>query len=225
MTKPNYFDILKLYQRLYLGGIMRGRTHCTIGVLASIQASLIFKIPISIFSIIISAIFSLLPDLDEANSTISYFFFKKKLSKFVYKLLIYLITILIFFFSLKINNNFFFSSLITCSSILIIENKLTHKFLRKLFLSLIFFLLGLCLYLTSSRFYIVLFIFILSLLPWFKHRGASHSVLAIIILYLLLTQIELLTNIYKLSFFGTIGYASHIFLGDIFTRQGVPLFF
>jgi NitT/TauT family transport system permease protein len=28
-----------------------------------------------------------------------------------------------------------------------------------------------------------------------------------------------------LSFYGTISYASHIFLGDIFTRQGVPIFY
>lgn len=204
---------------------MRGRTHCTIGVLASIQASLLFKIPITIFSIIISAIFSLLPDLDEANSTISNFFFSNKTSKFIYKVLIYTINILIFYFSLQINNNFFFSSIITFASIFIIEKKLTHKFLRKIFLSLIFLLLGICLYLTKAKFYITLFTCILAILPWFKHRGASHSILAIIILYLLLKQIELLTNIYNLSFWGTISYASHIFLGDLFTRQGVPIFF
>lgn len=204
---------------------MRGRTHCTIGILASIQASLIFKIPISIFSIIISAIFSLLPDLDEPNSTISDIFFKKNISKFLYKILIYLINILIFFFSIKINNNFYLSSIITFASIFIIESKLTHKFLRKLFLSLIFLLLGVCLYLVNTKFYIVLFVMLLAIFPWLKHRGLSHSVFAIIIIYILLKQIELLTNIYNLSFWGTISYASHIFLGDIFTRQGVPLFY
>ncbi|MGL5694900.1 MAG: metal-dependent hydrolase [Peptostreptococcaceae bacterium] len=204
---------------------MRGRTHCTIGVLASIQASLIFKIPISIFSIIISAIFSLLPDLDEANSTISNFFLNKKTSKFIYKLLIYTLNILIFFFSLQINNNFIFSSIITFVSIFIIETKLSHNCLRKIFLSLTFLLLGICLCLIKAKFYIILFTLLLAILPWFKHRGASHSILAIIVLYLLLKQIELLTSIYNLSFWGTISYSSHIFLGDLFTRQGVPLFF
>lgn len=65
----------------------------------------------------------------------------------------------------------------------------------------------------------------LAIFPWLKHRGISHSILAIIIIYLLLKQIEILTNIYNLSFWGTISYASHIFLGDLFTRQGVPLFY
>lgn len=204
---------------------MRGRTHCAIGVLASIQASLIFKIPISIFSIIISAIFSLLPDLDEPNSTISNLFIKKNVSKFLYKSLIYTINIVIFFFSLKINNNFYLSSIITFISIFIIESKLSHKFLRKLFLSLTFILLGVCLYLVKIKIFIVLFVIILGIFPWFKHRGISHSILAIVILYLLLKQIELLTNIYNLSFWGTISYSSHIFLGDLFTKQGVPLFY
>ena len=204
---------------------MRGRTHCTIGVLASIQASLIFKIPISIFSIIISAVFSLLPDLDEPNSTISHLFFKKNFSKFIYKILIYLINILIFFFSLKINDNFYLGSVITFISIFIIESKLTHNFLRKIFLSLIFLLLGTCLYLVNTKIHIILFIMMLAIFPWLKHRGISHSILAIIIIYLLLKQIEILTNIYNLSFWGTISYASHIFLGDLFTRQGVPLFY
>ncbi|MCA9748787.1 MAG: metal-dependent hydrolase, partial [Romboutsia sp.] len=27
------------------------------------------------------------------------------------------------------------------------------------------------------------------------------------------------------SFFGTIGYASHLFLGDLFTKSGIPLFY
>ncbi|MDO7203025.1 metal-dependent hydrolase [Paraclostridium bifermentans] len=26
-------------------------------------------------------------------------------------------------------------------------------------------------------------------------------------------------------FFGTIGYASHLFLGDLFTKSGIPLFY
>ena len=50
---------------------MRGKTHCTIGILSTIQACILFKIPISIFNIVVAAIFSILPDLDESNSTIS----------------------------------------------------------------------------------------------------------------------------------------------------------
>lgn len=204
---------------------MRGKTHCTIGILAALQASIIFKVPISLFNLIISAIFSILPDLDESNSTVSNFFLKKKVSKFIYKILIYLINVIIFFISLQLNNNFYISSLITFLAIIIIESKLTHLFLRKVFLSLIFILLALCLCFIDAQIYFILFTFMLAIFPWLKHRSFSHSIFSIVVIYFLLKQIELLTNISNLSFFGTVSYSSHIFLGDLFTRQGVPLFY
>lgn len=34
---------------------MRGKTHCAIGILTAIQTSLIFKIPISLVDILVSA--------------------------------------------------------------------------------------------------------------------------------------------------------------------------
>lgn len=204
---------------------MRGKTHCTIGILTAIQASLIFKVPISLLNLMVSAIFSILPDLDESNSIISDFFFKKNVSKFIYKILIYLINIIIFFISIKINDNFYISSIITFLSIIIIESKLTHVFLRKVFLSLIFILLTICLYFVQAKIYFIIFTLMLCVFPWLKHRSFSHSIFATVLIYFLLKQIELLSNISNLSFFGTVSYASHIFLGDLFTRQGVPLFY
>ena len=41
----------------------------------------------------------------------------------------------------------------------------------------------------------------------------------------ILKQIELLSNISNLCFFGTIGYASHLFLGDLFTKSGIPILY
>ena len=85
---------------------MRGKTHCTIGILSTIQACILFKIPISIFNIVVAAIFSILPDLDESNSTISNVFLNQDFSKLILKIFIYIINFAIFFISLKINNNF-----------------------------------------------------------------------------------------------------------------------
>mgnify|MGYP003379032841 FL=1 len=65
----------------------------------------------------------------------------------------------------------------------------------------------------------------LAIFPWLKHRGYSHSLFAIIIIHFLLKQIELITNISNLCFFGTVSYSSHIFLGDLFTRSGIPIFY
>jgi inner membrane protein len=50
-------------------------------------------------------------------------------------------------------------------------------------------------------------------------------VFAVILIYFALKQIELVSGFKCLAIYGSIGYASHIFLGDIFTKQGVPLFY
>ncbi|WP_286315858.1 metal-dependent hydrolase [Romboutsia ilealis] len=204
---------------------MRGKTHCTIGILSAIQACILFKVPISIFNLVLAAIFSILPDLDESNSTISNVFLKQDVSKFILKIIIYIINFAIFFISLKINNNFFLSSIITFIAITVLEAKLNHILLRKIFLSLTLILLSLCLLFIKVKIYFVIFFLMLASFPWLKHRSFSHSIFAIIIIYFLLKQIERMYNISNLTFSGTIGYASHLFLGDLFTKSGIPLFY
>lgn len=204
---------------------MRGKTHCTIGILSIIQVSLCFNIPISIFNFILAALFSILPDLDEPNSKISEMIVKKNTSKIILKSIVYIISIIIFFVFLKINNDFFLSSLITFILIIFLESRLNYLFLKKLLISLLFILLGFSLYPINSNIYFFIFCLMISIFPWLKHRGFSHSIFAILMIYFLLNQIQLVTNISHLSLFGTISYASHIFLGDIFTKSGVPIFY
>ena len=204
---------------------MRGKTHLTIGVLASLQASLLFNKPLSLVDVAVCSLFSILPDLDTSNSIISNTILNHNISKKIYKLVIYTLDLLIFLISLKINDNFLISSIATFITIIILEAKITHGFLRKLFLSLIFLLLAICIYLINGKFYFILFSIILASFPWLKHRKLSHSLIAILIISFLLKQIELLTNISNICFFGTIGYSSHLFLGDLFTKSGIPLFY
>lgn len=204
---------------------MRGKTHCTIGILSTIQACILFKVPISIFNLVLAAIFSILPDLDESNSTISNVILKQDASKFILKIVIYIINFAIFFISLKLNNNFLLSSIVTFIAIMILESKLNHILLRKILLSLTLILLSLCLFFIKVKIYFVIFFLILASFPWLKHRSFSHSIFASIIIYFLLKQIEIIYNISNLSFFGTIGYTSHLLLGDLFTKSGIPLFY
>ena len=204
---------------------MRGKTHCTIGILSTIQACILFKVPITIFNLILAAIFSILPDLDESNSTISNVILKQDASKFILKIVIYIINFAIFFISLKLNNNFLLSSIVTFISIMVLESKLNHALLRKILLSLTLVLLSLCLFFTKAKIYFVVFFLILASFPWLKHRSFSHSIFAAIVIYFLLKQIEIIYNISNLSFFGTIGYTSHLLLGDLFTKSGIPLFY
>ena len=136
---------------------MRGKTHCTIGILSTIQACILFKIPISIFNLVLAAIFSILPDLDESNSTISSVFLKQDASKLILKIVIYIINFAIFFISLKINNNnFFLSSIVTFIAIMVLESKINHILLRKILLSLTLILLSLCLFFIKVKIYFVI---------------------------------------------------------------------
>ncbi|EGT4817854.1 metal-dependent hydrolase, partial [Clostridioides difficile] len=100
---------------------MRGKTHCAIGILTAIQTSLIFKIPISLVDILVSATFAVLPDLDKSNSMVSNFILKNNVSKYIYRIFIYAVNIIIFFISININDNFYLSAIITFVAIIIIE--------------------------------------------------------------------------------------------------------
>ena len=97
---------------------MRGKTHFTIGILASLQASILFNKPISLMNIGICSLFSILPDLDTSNSVISNTLLNHNTSKKIYKIIVYTLDILIFLISLKINENFFISSVITFIAII-----------------------------------------------------------------------------------------------------------
>ena len=204
---------------------MRGKTHFTIGILASIQACVLFNKPLSLINIGICSLFSILPDLDTSNSVISNTILNHNKSKKIYKIIIYILDIFIFLIALTISNNFFISLLVTLISTIILESKINYNFLRKSILSLIFIILAICIYFFNGNFYFILFNIVLAFFPWLKHRKLSHSLLAVVIINFLLKQIEILTNISNLCFFGTIGYASHLFLGDLFTKSGIPLFY
>lgn len=204
---------------------MRGKSHCTIGILASIQTCIFLNIPISFFIIIISAFFSLLPDLDEANSTISNLFMIKNISKKTLKNIVYTLIFLIFLILINLNKNIFVGCLFLIFLVVFFESKFNQNNLKKIFLSFIFILISAIFYILTSNIYVCLFWLFVSTFPWLKHRGFSHSTLAIASIYVLTKQIELSFNINYFSLFATISYSSHIFLGDIFTKNGVSIFY
>ncbi|MFI3209577.1 MAG: metal-dependent hydrolase [Peptostreptococcaceae bacterium] len=204
---------------------MRGKTHCTVGILAYIQSCIFLKLPISVITLFLSVFFSLLPDLDEPSSTISSFFLNRKLSKKILKNIVFFLSLIIFIYSITLNNNYYMSSLLFVCFIIFNESKLNNKNLRKLFISLIFMLLSTIAYMISKDIYISVLILFLSIFPWLKHRGFSHSILAICLIYFLLKNIEEKYNIKYLALLSSISYSSHIFLGDIFTKSGVAIFY
>lgn len=204
---------------------MRGTTHLTIGILTTIEASVLSQRPLNFLTFAVAVVCSLIPDMDSANSTISNTILNHKTSKFIYRCFLYAINLLIFFIAMSINKNLFFSSIVTFIAIVIVDLKLKHDFLRKILLSSLCLTMGYVLYIIKLPIAFILLSALLALFPWLKHRGISHSIVAVVLTYIILKQIEIITYIEDLAFFGCIGYMSHLFLGDIFTKMGIPIFY
>lgn len=204
---------------------MRGTIHLTIGILTTIEASVLSQRPLNFLTFAVAVVCSLIPDMDSANSTISNTILNHKTSKFIYRCFLYAINLLIFFIAMSINKNLFFSSIVTFIAIVIVDLKLKHDFLRKILLSSLCLTMGYVLYIIKLPIAFILLSALLALFPWLKHRGISHSIVAVVLTYIILKQIEIITYIEDLAFFGCIGYMSHLFLGDIFTKMGIPIFY
>lgn len=203
---------------------MRGKTHCAVGIITGIQLSLIFSQPIVPTTIVASAVFSTLPDLDKSNSIISSLILKKNFSKFLYKLILFLLNISIFLISIKISSSFFISSAITFFTIIFLEKKVTHYDMRKALITGTLLLLSVILFLAKVNISFIVPFVIFSIFPWLKHRNFSHSFLMVIIVFLIIKPISIVINYEFLAFLSSFMYFLHI-ICDMFTRQGVAIFY
>ncbi|WP_300283588.1 metal-dependent hydrolase [Peptacetobacter sp.] len=203
---------------------MRGKTHCAVGIITGIQLSLIFSQPIIPTTIVSSAVFSTLPDLDKSNSIISGIILKKNFSKFLYKLILFFLDIAIFLVSIKISSSFFISAFITFFTIIFLEKKITHYNMRKALITGTLFLLSIILFLAKVNLSFIIPFIIFSIFPWLRHRNFSHSFFMVIIVYLIMKPISILIDYEFLAFLSSFMYLLHI-ICDMFTRQGVAIFY
>lgn len=65
----------------------------------------------------------------------------------------------------------------------------------------------------------------LATLPYFTHRGLSHSLLSVIIIGVTLYPLYETDTMKSYYISALISYSSHLFLGDIFTKKGIKLFY
>ena len=203
---------------------MRGKTHCAVGIIAGIQLSLVLSQPITPTSILTSAVFSTLPDLDKSNSIIAGTIFKKKVSKFLYKMLLFSLNVFIFFLSIKISSSFLLSAIIAFLAIIFLEKKLTHYDMRKALITATLLLLALVLIISKVELSLVVPILLFSIFPWLKHRNFSHSILMVLIVYIIMNPIGELFNYSFLGFMSASMYLLHI-VCDMFTKQGVAILY
>lgn len=203
---------------------MRGKTHCAVGIIAGIQLSLVLSQPITPTSILTSAVFSTLPDLDKSNSIIAGTIFKKKFSKFLYRLLIFSLNLFIFFLSIKVSSSFFISAVITFFAIAFLEKKLTHYNMRKSLITATLLLLALVLIISKVDISFVIPILVFSVFPWLKHRNFSHSILMVLIVYIIMNPLGEFFNYDSLGLMASSMYLLHI-ICDMFTKRGVAIFY
>ena len=204
---------------------MRAHTHLAIGVITVLETSLLTQMLITPTTFVIACICSLLPDIDEPKSNLLTNIINHPLVLTICRYSLYFINMISCIILIYVNKYLIFNFLISFILIIIIEINLKHILLRKFLLSLLLLILTYSLYLIHIKQSILIPLFILSLVPWIKNTKFTHSILAIITLYVFLFQLEHIFLIENLAIFSCISYASHIFLGDIFTKKGIEIFY
>lgn len=201
---------------------MKGKAHASIGLLTYYNYTILSNTELTILGGAISLFFSLLPDLDHFNSVISKKLSNKKIESLVEALmmLVPLSTLLYLGYLKKFDYSIlFFLGLILFISI---KKKFKASIIRKLIISIFLILICILSYNLFKNIAIVKLLLFFILIPWFSHRTFSHSIFSAVILYFITNNLGFIIK--NLNMIATLSYLSHIFLGDILTPQGIPLF-
>lgn len=206
---------------------MRGEAHLAIGILTSVEVALLTDNPITLAGILVAAISSGAPDLDESNSMLVRKMVPGKAIQLIKKLsiLLGLVGILVGYFTAK------WIWVATGLSGIMISNMLGENDWRKLgttlfgvFLNIFPFVFGNAGVNLERVFDFAPFILMGAFLlfsTWLAHRGPTHSLLAASVWSWLLFLIEVRYNISHIHWMGTIAYLSHLVV-DTLTKRGVP---
>ena len=203
---------------------MKSVTHVAIGALTYTNYLMLSGNKIDILDIPIVLTFSVLPDIDISSSKISSKLRNIPLNLIIYGMLSIFSLIILYMCLVKQNiSHYYILSIPTMVVFLKLFSK--NKILKKISLSL-FFVFLYYLFFKYSKVGSTKNIFLfLAVLPYFTHRGLSHSILSVIIIAITLyplSQTDTLKSYYTAAL---ISYSSHLFLGDIFTKKGIKLFY
>lgn len=200
---------------------MKGKTHGTIGLLTSIEVSLLSSQTINPLNLLVALIFSLLPDIDEPDSLISKYIISRQITKNIQRIILYAGNLLGFYLVYSFTHKLSFIFIFCMISTFILEKLVNQKRIRRISLSFMLILTSAIFYYYSFRWFFIAIPLILSPIPWLGHRNITHSITSVIILYYLLTFTEMPITIIIHSI---AGYSSHL-IGDFLTKQGIPLFY
>lgn len=202
---------------------MRGRSHLIIGTLSAVELSLILGVSITPLSLVFSALFSILPDVDEPNSKAMDYIISKKFTEKLYNTLVVLSALIVFYIYTRTGNSLFLGILSSILVVNLLKKKISCIFFRSIFVSISLMLLSTTLYLYKIDLSIVIFTFIISIFPLLKHRGWTHSLTMVLVFYLLLGFMDKVFGT-NFSLFCVFSYLIHL-LGDIITKRGIPLLY
>lgn len=180
-----------------------------------------------IFYFILKVCFTLIPGILiilNANKIIwefqNYFEFQR-LKVITYSLSI--VFILTFFISKKLLKKLpFFNLILSCS-------QKTGWLLKKFIVFAFFFALGVLIWITNNHGgrdpLVYCIVGIIFLIPFLNHRCFSHSIEGIIVFTWVMNYFFTSIDYSELTIPFLIGYFSHLYLADIFTKEGIPLLF
>lgn len=213
---------------------MKGRTHLTIGLGIGAVASV--SQPLEIMPVILAAsgVASLAPDLD-GNNLLNKRVTKtakliKKSGVFVGGALIILSLVTYFFdvnFLSFIDGKWFTQQnkllLLGWGAVIIGLSLKSQETLKNILMS-IFSLFLLYYAITDELWWLVLFALYIGGAGWFPHRGATHTIWALIYWWYMSYLLQVSTGVENLALISTLAYLSHIG-GDMLTKKGVKFLY
>lgn len=202
---------------------MRSRTHLIAGTMATLEISLLCGLPISPLTIPVAMACSVMSDIDEANSNVLNKLISKDSTRNIHSVILFLFAIISFYMYQKTGLNLYMATIFALVFTLLASRWLTSNLVRSLVISAIFFLIGASMYLHNFNIGYTLFTLLIGVYPLLKHRGISHSLLALAIIFLIFTCIEKGGGPSNLACPASIAYASHLVF-DMTTKRGVALF-
>lgn len=231
---------------------MMGKTHIKVGILYYFLLGIIMgkllhvtgTISYDIMSLVMVILGSLFPDIDEHNAYINtrnpVFWISNKLIYSIIniinnmvKLMVHIGLFYLLYTQYKLNNIFACGIISLLIIFLIftqdsyfkkIGNKV-YRLLRKYLYGIVFCSLGIYLLYTHASLFHICWGIVSIIIAVLPHRSFMHAVLEGFPLVNILAYISLNQLGYKELFIPfVVGYASHIFLGDMFTNTGIPLF-
>ncbi|EEA85164.1 putative membrane-bound metal-dependent hydrolase [Peptacetobacter hiranonis DSM 13275] len=96
--------------------------------------------------------------------------------------------------------------------------------MRKSLITATLLLLALVLIISKVDISFVIPILVFSVFPWLKHRNFSHSILMVLIVYIIMNPLGEFFNYDSLGLMASSMYLLHI-ICDMFTKRGVAIFY